>query len=117
LKVAITGGTGFVGRHLAEALLASGDEVVLVARGIDDRDTSIRNRPGITFVIAGTSDVEQLRSAFAGCDAVAHCAGINREIGDQTYARVHVQGTRNVVEAARAAGVTRILYELPAREA
>jgi NADH dehydrogenase len=110
LKVAITGGTGFVGRHLAEALVAVGDEVVLIARGMDERDTSIRDRAGITFVAAGTSDVEQLRSAFAGCDAVAHCAGINREIGDQTYATVHVQGTRNVVEAAKTAGVDRIAF-------
>ncbi|MGF4018159.1 NAD(P)H-binding protein, partial [Staphylococcus aureus] len=40
---------------------------------------------------------------------VAHCAGINRELGDQTFQRVHVDGTRAVVEAARRAGVKRIV--------
>jgi NADH dehydrogenase len=40
---------------------------------------------------------------------VAHCAGINREIGDQTFRRVHVEGTAAVVEAARRAGVRRLV--------
>ena len=53
--------------------------------------------------------MNQLNEAFAGCNAVAHCAGINRELGEQTYERVHVEGTRNVVEAARAAGVEKIV--------
>jgi NADH dehydrogenase len=53
--------------------------------------------------------VDALAAAFAGCDAVAHCAGINREIGGQTFQRVHVEGTRAVVEAARRAGVKRIV--------
>src|SRR4029078_4592331 len=47
---------------------------------------------------------------FADCKVVAHCAGTNREIGDQTYARVHIEGTRNVVAAAQNAGVEKILF-------
>lgn len=89
MRVAITGGTGFVGRNLAERL----DDAVVVSR---------RNGVDIT-------DVDALASAFEGCDAVAHCAGINREIGEQTFRRVHVDGTRAVVEAARRAGVQRIV--------
>jgi NADH dehydrogenase len=53
--------------------------------------------------------VDQLTVAFTGCKAVAHCAGINRELDDQTYARVHVEGTRNVVAAANNAGVQKIV--------
>ena len=90
MRVAITGGTGFVGRHLAERL---GPDAVVVSR-----------RTGVEI-----DDVDALAAAFAGCDAVAHCAGINREIGDQTFDRVHVAGTRAVIEAARRAGVTRIV--------
>lgn len=91
MRVAITGGTGFVGRHLAERLGAA--QAVVVSR-----------RTGTPI-----TDVDALAAAFAGCDAVAHCAGINREIGDQTFERVHVEGTRAVIEASRRAGVKRIV--------
>lgn len=89
MKVAITGGSGFVGRALADRV----EEPVVISR---------RSGTDIT-------DVDALTAAFAGCDAVAHCAGINREIGDQTFRRVHVEGTAAVVEAARRAGVRRLV--------
>jgi NADH dehydrogenase len=108
MKVAITGGTGFVGAHLARRLAAQGHDVVLISRGVDRRDDSIRQLPRSTSASIGLDDVGKLTEAFAGCEAVAHCAGINREIGRQTYARVHVEGTRNVVRAAEAAGVRRL---------
>jgi len=57
------------------------------------------------LVATDLSDTSQLAEAFRGSDAVAHCAGINREIGSQTYRCVHIQGTENVVAAARKAGV------------
>ncbi|QJU53378.1 NAD(P)H-binding protein [Herbiconiux sp. KACC 21604] len=91
MRIAITGGTGFVGRHLAGRLDPA--ETVVVSR-----------RTGTEI-----DDVDALTAAFEGCDAVAHCAGINREIGDQTFQRVHVDGTRAVIEAARRAGVKRIV--------
>jgi len=109
MKIAITGGTGFVGRHLARELLRGGHEVVLVARGIDRRDPTVVELPGVRTVKAGLTDVQGLRDAFAGCDAVAHCAGINRQIGSQTYAAVHLAGTVNVITAARDAGVKKIV--------
>ena len=92
MKVAITGATGFVGSHLARRLAAEGHKVVAVSR-----------RMGVDV-----ADGEALMAVFTGCQAVAHCAGINREIGTQTYERVHVEGTRAVVEAARHAGVRRV---------
>lgn len=98
MKVAITGGSGFVGRHLAERLLGEGHEVVLISRhsgktpGPPDRATR---------VASDLSDPGILAGAFRECDAVAHCAGINRELGLQTFEHVHVEGTRRVVEAAR----------------
>jgi NADH dehydrogenase len=108
MRIAITGGTGFVGRHLARRLTADGIDVVIVSRGVDARDAVVRLAPRTRFIAAGVDDVDALARAFAGCDAVAHCAGINREIGAQTYARVHIGGTRAVVEAARRAGVRKI---------
>ncbi|HKS82759.1 MAG TPA: NAD-dependent epimerase/dehydratase family protein [Candidatus Acidoferrales bacterium] len=108
MRVAITGGTGFVGRHLARELAGRGHEVVLIARGLDRRDPSIREVPGADFFAADLTSVEELTRGFGACGAVAHCAGINRETGRQTYERVHVEGTRNVAEAARRAGVGKV---------
>lgn len=90
MRVAITGGTGFVGRNVAARL---GAAAVPVSR-----------RTGVEI-----DDVDALAAAFAGCDVVVHCAGINRELGAQTFDRVHVSGTAAVVEAARRAGVGRIV--------
>src|SRR6516162_6258841 len=109
MKIAITGGTGFVGRHLARALTAEGHEVVLIARGVDKREPTVRSGNLINFAAIGTADEEKLYAAFKGCQAVAHCAGINRELRPGDYEHVHVQGTRNVVNAAKKAGVKKIL--------
>lgn len=101
MKIAITGASGFIGGHLAKRLESEGHELVLLARRSRENDGRL--------IATDLSDVEHLRSLFDGCKAIAHCAGINREIGDQTFARVHVEGTRNVVKAAIAAGVEKIV--------
>jgi nucleoside-diphosphate-sugar epimerase len=108
MKIAITGGTGFVGRNIARALVARGHAVVLIARGHDTTDKTIQHLPNTCFFPTTLDDPAELACAFSGCDAVAHCAGINREIEGQTYQRVHINGTANVVEAARRAGVKKI---------
>jgi len=110
MRVAVTGGTGFIGRHLAAALAAEGHSLVLVARGADRRNPGVHNLSDVRFVPGSVADGAILARAFEGCDAVAHCAGINRERGEQTYERVHVQGTAAVVGAARAAGVSRLVF-------
>jgi len=109
MKIAITGGTGFVGRHLARELSAHGHEVVLIARGVDKRDEIARQLPNTTLIPVSVSDENSLAEALAGCDGVAHCAGINREIGAQTYQAVHIDGTQSVVNAAKRAGVPKVL--------
>lgn len=88
--IAVTGSTGFLGGQLAHRL---GDEAVGLSR-----------RTGVDV-----TDVEALTAAFAGCSAVVHCAGINRELGEQTYQRVHIDGTAAVIEACKRAGVERVV--------
>src|SRR5688572_26771008 len=108
MRISITGGTGFVGAQLARELVRDGQQVVLIARGRDRRDSEVRRLGGVTLEFTGLDDPERLERAFRGSEAVAHCAGINREIGGQTFRRVHLEGTRNVIEAARRAGARRI---------
>jgi NADH dehydrogenase len=105
MRIAITGGTGFIGSHLAQRLIAEGHEVVILARGQRPIQTDLQAK----FVTSDLSATANLAEAFANCDAVAHCAGINREIGAQTYQKVHVEATRSVIQAAQHAGVRKIL--------
>ena len=101
MRIAITGATGFVGSHLTRRLESEGHGLVLIARNPVKEDSRM--------VGSDLSGIERLTRLFQGCNAVAHCAGINRETGKQTYERVHVRGTRNVVEAAKRAGVQKIV--------
>lgn len=109
MKIAITGGTGFVGRNLARRFVEVGHEVVLIARGCDRSGDDVARLPGLRLIAMNLDNPRDLARAFEGCEAVAHCAGINREIGEQTYQRVHIDGTRNVVAAAKTAGVKKTL--------
>jgi uncharacterized protein YbjT (DUF2867 family) len=109
MRIAITGGTGFVGSHLARRLVAGGHEVVLVARGKDNREPEILELKGAQFFASDLSSVQELIRGFAGCDAIVHCAGINRELGKQTYQRAHIDGTRNVVEVAKRIGARKLI--------
>ncbi len=107
MKIAITGGTGFVGRNVARLLAAEGHSLVLIARGLDRTD------PAVPFLGSFSSQaldtVAELAKAMAGRDAIIHCAGINREIGEQTFKKVHIEGNQNVVEAARRVGAGKIV--------
>jgi NADH dehydrogenase len=107
MKIAITGGTGFIGRHLAQNLIQHGHQVVVIARGEYTRNT--QPIEGATFVACDARDTDKLTEAFNGCDAVAHCAGTSTEDGKQTFEALHVEGTRSAAAAAERAGVKKFV--------
>ncbi|MDX1468610.1 MAG: SDR family NAD(P)-dependent oxidoreductase [Acidimicrobiia bacterium] len=110
MTVAVTGGSGVVGSALVRHLLASGAEVRALARGEVSADTL--RRLGAETVHGDVLDLQSLRPLVAGVDLVFHVAGVN-EICPARPRRmwdVNVEGTRNVVEACRLAGVPRLVH-------
>ena len=108
MKVAVTGGTGYVGPAVVKEMLAEGHEVVVVEHR---RPVPIPDHPRLVRAKGDVRDLASLTRAFAGCDAVAHLVAILRENPRKgvTFQSVHVDGTRNVIEAAKAAGARRLL--------
>jgi dihydroflavonol-4-reductase len=91
----VTGATGFLGGHLARALEAQGHEVVRFSRASG----------------GDVLDGARVRAAAEGCAGAFHCAGKvsrRREDAEELY-RVHVEGTRTVLDACDAAGVARVV--------
>ena len=108
----ITGVAGFIGSHLADALLKRGDGV----RGLDNFATGRpENIPaGVDFIEADLADADAVARACAGVDAILHqgaLPSVPRSVKDpRSSHRANIEGTFNVLEGARAAGVRRVLY-------
>lgn len=112
-RVLVTGGAGFVGSHVADALIARGDEVVAV----DDLSTGSRDNVAreVDLRVVDISDGPALGRAVEGehFDAVVHFAAKTKVIQSieqpALYRRVIVDGTRNVVDAALATGASDLI--------
>lgn len=102
--ILVTGGTGFVGRRVVEELRRQGYPVRVLSRSEPGRGFAEEWSRG------DVTDAEAVRRAAAGCRAVAHLVAIRREWKDRTFEAVTAGGTRNVVRAAREAGVERFLH-------
>ena len=113
LCVALTGSTGFVGRHVLAELLRQGHTVRALARS----RAKLNNTDGRVFTIEGDLFSESAtRELVSGADAVIHLVGIimeNRSEG-QTFSRVHVEATRNLLAAAKATGHIRKWVQMSA---
>jgi dihydroflavonol-4-reductase len=106
----VTGGTGFLGGAIVERLLADGRIVKALARS-DESSHALRTL-GADPVRGDVLDVEALAAAMHGCAVVYHAAGVNALClrDPSTMFEVNVRGSGNVVHAAAAAGVRRVVY-------
>jgi uncharacterized protein YbjT (DUF2867 family) len=106
MRIFLAGGTGFVGGHVRAALLAGGHSIrVLVHK------RGAGSEPGVEEFEGDATLLPSFSAALGGCDASINLIGIIREFPGRgvTFERLHVEATRNIVAAAKAAGVRRHL--------
>ena len=110
MRVLVTGGSGFIGSHVVDKLRARGHEPVIY----DLRPSPWHDDGTVDTRLGSITDREALERALHSCDAVAHLAAV-ADVNDvhaspEDAERVNARGTVAVLEAARRAGVERIVY-------
>ena len=106
-KILVLGGSGFVGRHVCEALSQQGHRITVPTRRLPAR--SVQMLPGVEVVEADVHDPAQLASLVRGHDAVVHLVAILHG-NEASFERVHVQLVRHLVDACQQAGVHRLVH-------
>lgn len=111
-EVLVTGGTGFVGRHVCRALVARGYVPrILVRAGSEDRVPEDMRRT-CRITPGDVTNLEFVENAAQGTDAIVHLAGIIREFPAKgvTFEELHVHATHNALRAATRWGITRFVH-------
>jgi NADH dehydrogenase len=111
MHLLITGASGFVGREVLRQARAAGHRCRVLARDPGNaRAHAIQAEFNAELRAGDVLDALSLVGAAEGCDAVIHLVGIISEVGRQKFEHVHVSATRNVLAAARSAGVQRYIH-------
>lgn len=107
MKALVTGGTGFIGSHLAEALRKRGDTVTVLARSAKKAEALAPL--GVRIIAGDLADTDAVRKAVEGQDVVYHVAAANTALSEAAFMVSNLEGTRNIVEAAQATGGPRFV--------
>lgn len=110
MNVLLTGGTGFVGPAVARALVRAGHEVRCLVRRSSDLRALQESGVALGFANGDVCERGSLDAALTGMQAVVHVAGLTKCIRSDELYRVNAGGTRNLAEAAVAAGVKRFVH-------
>lgn len=112
MRLAVTGGTGFVGSRLLDLAVAAGHSVQALAR------RPMAPRTGVDWVPGSLDDLPALEALVAGADAVIHVAGVISGRSAADFEPCNVDGTKAMLDAAKAAGVGRFVHvsSIAARE-
>jgi len=107
MKVLVTGGTGFLGSAIVRMLIGKGHTARSFSRG----DYPHLRAAGMDIQRGDLTDMNALRQAASGCDAVIHTAAKAGVWGPaEDYVRTNVQGTRNVIQVCRELQIRRLVY-------
>ena len=109
--ILVTGATGYIGRHLVARLVAEGERPRCLVRNVD-RATGILPAEAVELVQGDTTEPESLERALKGVDTIVHTAFItadHKQSAGNHYQETNVEGTINLVKAAQAAGVKRMI--------
>lgn len=110
MNIGFAGGTGFVGSRMIRRFVNSGHTVTCLVRiGEAAHGLGMPGGTGVTLIEGDLADVESLKRAFSGCNLVVNLVGIIREVSGSTFESVHVEGTSNLVHAARESGAERFI--------
>lgn len=116
-RAVVTGAAGFIGSHLVDRLLADGHEVAAVdslAAGRRENLKAAEDHPNFTLHQADVASLEEIEPFFDGADWVFHLAALADIVPSiqqpMLYHHSNVDGTVSVLEAARAAGASRLVY-------
>lgn len=111
MRVLLTGGSGFVGGHVARALHASGHELRLLVRPTSDT-SFVDAEPAVPYhrSIGDLTDPDSLHAACEDMDVIIHAAAVLRAVRQSAFMRANADGTRNLADAAARAGVSRFVY-------
>ncbi len=107
--ICVLGGSGFVGTHLVNRLADEGYQITVLSRH-PERQRHLLVLPTVKVEQADVCDEEALSDHFQGVDTVINLIGLLYEAGKDSFARVHVELSRKVASACRAAGVRRLLH-------
>jgi len=109
MKILITGGTGFLGRHCALRLNSLNNEVTVLGR--NELIGAELEKRGVRFISANLIDESTILSACAGQEQVVHAGALNARWGKYSeFYRTNVIGTKNVIDACLAQGVERLVH-------
>ncbi|MCB8977875.1 MAG: NAD-dependent epimerase/dehydratase family protein [Ardenticatenaceae bacterium] len=110
MKAFVTGGSGFIGQHVVQKLVARGDEVHALARS--EESANLLRQLGATVFMGDITDSASLRPAMEGCDVVFHIAAWYKLGADDWMQAeaINVGGTRRVLRLAHELGIPKIVY-------